>query len=134
MSHASEEVLVLPVVRMTRAILEVEMMVGRQRGCIRLISSDRTEGTVVSLVVTFVMMRLVAHQMHDAVEALGAEALDFVGGGLGGGLDPGDSAEEFGHNTTHDIVALSIRGVGRGSDSLNSVESDLSNGLVSYAI
>ena len=75
-------------------------------------------------VVAFVV-RLVAHEVHDAVEALDAEALDFVSGCLGGGLDPSDAAEEFRHDAAHDIAALSVGSVGGRGNGFDGVEGDL---------
>ncbi len=85
---------------------------------------------MLSHLVAFVMMRLMTHQVHDAVEALDAETFDFVGGSLGGGLDSGNAAQELGHHTTHDIAALGVWAIGGDSDGLNRMESDLLNGLL----
>ena len=125
MNHATKEALVLPLVVMLRDGLE--MVMGWQiEGAIRKTVRDTCRG-VMCIVLPFVMVVLVAHEVHNAMEAFDAEAFDLVSSRLCGGLDSGDTAENLRHDAAHDIAALSIRCVGCGSDRLDRVESNLLN-------
>lgn len=115
MGHAAEEAFAVPLVVLVgerTTILRLEVVVaGELHGAVWAAMGDASRAVGALVVVV-----LVAHHAHDAVEAFDAEALDLVSGGLGGGLDSGDAAEELGHDAAHHIAALSVGSVWGGSD------------------
>ena len=131
MSHAAKEALVVPLVVMMRVrttILGLEVVVAGELHCAIWVTVGNTNGIVSTLVV----MMLVAHHAHDAVEAFDAEALDLVCSGLGGRFNSGNATKKLGHNTAHNIAALSIGSVWGGSDSVDGVEDNLFSSDISF--
>ena len=127
-SHTAKEALIVPVVVMVwvrATILRFGVVVGREFHCAVRAAVRNTSGTMLAFVMALVVMVLMSHHTHNAVEALNAETFDLVGGGFGGGFDFADTAKELGHDTTHDITALSVWGIGGRSNVGDRVEGNL---------